>query len=91
MKTTLLIVSGTLLFGLTFAAWYWLNAFAYGMNTTGCRQVSLNWGDWEALQIFAPTFLLGLGLILAGGWRLLRRDGSSAGPLQSGKDGDKTQ
>ena len=89
MKTTLLIVSGTLMFSVTFAAWYWLNAFACGMNTTGCRKISLNWRDWEALQFITPTFLLGLGLMLAGGWRLLRRDRSSAGPLHSGQDGEK--
>jgi len=73
MKTTLLIVSGALVFGATFAGWYWLNALACGMNTTGCRGVTLNWGDWEALRFFVPTFLLGLGLMIAGGWRLLLR------------------
>ena len=73
MRTTLLLVSGALIFGVTFAAWYWLNAFACGMNTTGCKGVTLNWGDWEALQIFVPTFLLGIGLMIAGGWRILRR------------------
>ena len=74
MKTTLLMATGMLIFGGTFAAWYWLNAFACGMNTTGCRGFSLNWRDWEALQVFVPTFLLGLGLMLAGGWRMLRRN-----------------
>jgi hypothetical protein len=89
MKTTLLIVTGALIFGATFAAWYWLNAFGCGMNTTGCNQVSLNWGDWEALQLFVPTFLLGIGLMLAGLWRLRRRDRSSPSPLHSDLDGDK--
>ena len=73
MKATLLIVAGLLLFGATFAAWYWFNAFACGMNTTGCNGFSLNWGDWEALQFFMPTILLGIGLVLAGAWRLLTR------------------
>jgi len=70
VKTTLLLVTGALIFGITLAAWYWLNAFACGMNTTGCRGVTLNWADWEALKFFLPSFVLGLGLLLAGGWRL---------------------
>ena len=65
MKTTLLIAAGMLIFGVTFAGWYWLNAFACGMNTTGCGQVRLNWQDWEAFRLFVPTFLLGLGLMFA--------------------------
>jgi len=73
MKTTLQLVSGALIFGMTFAGWYLLNSYACGMNTTGCKGVTLHWGDWEALQFFMPTFLLGLGLMIAGGWRLLRR------------------
>lgn len=73
MKTALLLVSGILVFGATFAAWYWLNAYACGMNTTGCSGFSLNWGDWEALRFFVPTFFLGIGLMLVGGWRLLTR------------------
>ena len=89
MKTTLLIVTGALIFGVTFAGWYWLNAFGCGMNTTGCSHFSLNWGVWEALRLFVPTFLLGMGLMLAGLWRLVRRDRSSPGLLHSGKDGDQ--
>jgi len=73
MKTTLLLVSGALIFGVTFGAWYWLNALGCAMNTTGCKGVTLNWQDWEALQFFAPTFLLGIGLMIAGGWRILKR------------------
>lgn len=73
MKTALLIVSGALIVGLTFAGWYLLNAFACGMNTTGCKEVALNWRDWEALRFFVPTFVLGGGLMLAGGWRKLTR------------------
>ncbi|MEM5472954.1 hypothetical protein WNZ14_14570 [Hoeflea sp. AS60] len=73
MKTALLLVSGALIFGVTFAGWYWLNAFGCGMNTTGCSGFSLNWEDWEALQLFVPTFVLGLALMIAGGWRLLAR------------------
>jgi hypothetical protein len=73
MKTTLLLVSGALIFDVTFAAWYWLNALGCAMNTTGCRGVRLKWGDWEALRFFAPTFVLGIGLMLAGGWRIVKR------------------
>ena len=73
MKTALLFGSGALIFAVTFAGWYWLNAFGCGMNPTGCNGVSLNWDDWEALRLFVPTFLLGLGLMMAGGWRLLAR------------------
>lgn len=73
MKTKFFLVSGALIFGMTFAGWYYLNALACGMNTTGCKGVTLHWGDWEALQLFVPTFLLGIGLMIAGGWRLLKR------------------
>lgn len=71
MKTAFLMGSGALIFGVTFAAWYWLNAFGCGMNTTGCNGFSLNWDDWEALQLFVPTFVLGIGLMIAGFWRML--------------------
>ena len=68
MKAIILFASGAILFGVTFAGWYWLNAMACGMNTTGCSSFSLNWGDWEALRIFVPTFLIGIGLMVAGAW-----------------------
>ncbi|MCA1297831.1 hypothetical protein [Stappia indica] len=73
MKAVLLLVSGALIFGVTFAAWYWLNAFGCGMNPTGCGGVSLHWDDWEALQHFVPTFLLGMALMVAGLWHCVRR------------------
>ena len=76
MKGILLFVAGAVVFGITFAAWYWLNALACGMNTTGCKGVTLHWADWEALRFFVPTFLLGLALMIAGGWRFLVRQRS---------------
>lgn len=73
MKTTLLVVSGALILAATFAMFYLFNAYACGMNPTGCRGVVLNWDDWETLQFFTPTFLLGIALLIAGIWRLLKR------------------
>ncbi len=72
MKAALLIIGGVTLSGVTFGAWYWLNALACGMNTTGCSNFHLNWKDWETLRFFLPPFLLGLGLIGAGLWVWLR-------------------
>jgi len=68
MKAILLLMSGATLFGVTFAAWYWLNALAAGMNPTGASHFSLNWSDWEALRYFVPTFVIGIGLMIAGIW-----------------------
>tara|TARA_R110000787_G_scaffold33456_7_gene87437 strand:- start:510 stop:827 length:318 start_codon:yes stop_codon:yes gene_type:complete len=73
MKTTLLLVSGALVLLATFALFYLFNAYACGMNPTGCRGFVLNWDDWETLRFLAPTFLLGMALLIAGTWRLLTR------------------
>ncbi len=73
MKAILLFGSGAIIFGITFAAWYWLNALGCGMNPTGCKGFTLNWRDWEALRLFVPTFLLGIGLMAAGAWFYLSR------------------
>lgn len=73
MKTTLMMLSGAVMFTATFVAWYWLNALGCAMNTTGCAGVTLHWRDWEALQLFIPTFALGLGLMIVGLWLILVR------------------
>ena len=73
MKTILLLVSGALILVATFALFYLFNAYACGMNPTGCRGVVLNWDDWETLRFFAPAFLLGTALLLGGIWRLFAR------------------
>lgn len=73
MKTLLIFAAGALIFSVTFLAWVWLNAFACGMNTTGCSGFSLSWHDWEALRLFIPTFLIGAGLMVWGVWRGLKR------------------
>ena len=73
MKPVWLFATGAAIFGVTFVGWYWLNALACGMNPTGCRQIRLNWGDWEALRYFLPTFGLGVALMAFGLWRGLRR------------------
>jgi hypothetical protein len=73
MKTPLLLVSGALILAATFGMFYLFSAYACGMNPTGCRGVVLNWDDWETLQFFTPTFLLGIALLIAGIWRLLKR------------------
>ena len=68
MKALVMFVSGAVIFGITFFGWYWINALGCAMNTTGCRGVTLNWDDWETLQLFLPTFLLGGGLMATGAW-----------------------
>ncbi len=73
MKAILLLTSGAILCSATAAGWVWLNALACGMNTTGCSKLTLNWDDWESLSFFVPSFALGLGLMAAGGWRILKR------------------
>lgn len=74
MKSALLMFFGAVIFAITFAAWWYLNALACGMNTTGCRGVTLAWGDWEALQFFVPTFIIGAAMFLFGVWKIVRRN-----------------
>lgn len=64
---------GLILAGATFAGWYALNAFACGMKPTGCGRVTLQWHDWEALQLFVPSFVAGVVIFAYGLWRHLRR------------------
>lgn len=73
MKAFLIFVGGLIIFSATFLAWVWLNAFACGMNPTGCNGFSLNWHDWEALRMFVPTFLIGAGLMSWGVLIALKR------------------
>ncbi len=42
------------------------------MSPTGCTSFSLKWRDWEALQLFVPTFVLGGAIFLFGLWRAAR-------------------
>ncbi|TKT79028.1 hypothetical protein XW59_008800 [Aquamicrobium sp. LC103] len=66
MSPVAFIILGAVIFGATFAAWWWLNAFACGMNPTGCGEVELRWDDWEALRFFVPTFAIGAMLMAIG-------------------------
>ena len=68
MKSILIFVSGLVVFGLTFAAWVYLSALACGMNTTGCPDFQMDWTDWDTLQFFAPTFIIGAALMGWGAW-----------------------
>lgn len=73
MKSAIiLMIIGAVIFGGTFAGWYLLNAFACGMSTTGCTGFSLKWRDWEALQLFVPTFVIGGAVFLLGLWQVVR-------------------
>ena len=73
MKSAIIfMIVGAVIFGATFAGWYLLNAFACGMSPTGCTGFSLKWHDWEALQLFVPTFVLGGALFRVGLWRAVR-------------------
>ncbi|WP_339770013.1 hypothetical protein [uncultured Pseudosulfitobacter sp.] len=73
MKALIVFITGLVVFGVTFAGWVYLNGFGCGMNPTGCGGFSLNWSDFEALQIFLPTFILGAVLMLLGVWMWWRR------------------
>lgn len=73
MKATLIISAGAVIVLATFLVWHWFNAFACGMNPTGCGGVSLAWHDWEALRMFIPTFVIGLGMVAWGTWLKLKR------------------
>lgn len=76
MKSAIiLMLVGAVIFGATFAGWYLLNAFACGMSPTGCTGFSLKWRDWEALQIFVPTFVIGAVVFLFGLWQAVRARG----------------
>ena len=63
MKALIVFITGLVVFGVTFAGWVYLNGFGCGMN----------WSDFEALQIFLPTFILGAVLMLLGVWMWWRR------------------
>ena len=58
MKALIVFITGLVVFGVTFAGWVYLNGL-------GC--------DFEALQIFLPTFILGAVLMLLGVWMWWRR------------------
>ena len=73
MKPAFLMMIGAIIFGATFAGWWFLNAFACGMNPTGCTGFSLAWDDWEALQYFAPTFVIGGVVFVVGLWKTVSR------------------
>ena len=77
MKPTILMIIGALIFGATFAGWWLLNAFACGMNPTGCTGFSLAWHDWEALQYFIPTFVIGGAAFLFGLWKAVKQRAST--------------
>jgi hypothetical protein len=64
---------GAVIFGLTFAAWVYLNALGCAMNTTGCSNLSLHWTDFETLRFFLPTFAIGAFLMALALWRWRRR------------------
>lgn len=73
MKPAILMMIGAIIIGATFAGWWFLNAFACGMNPTGCTGFSLAWDDWEALQYFAPTFVIGGVVFVVGLWKTVSR------------------
>ena len=66
MTKFLLIIGGMLLCLITFAGWYWLQAFGCGMSTAGCREFPLPWEDTEALPYIIPPFIIGLVMIVGG-------------------------
>jgi hypothetical protein len=73
MRPPLILATGMIVFGVTLAGWYWLNALACGMADAACRQFRVRWDDWEALSYFIPTFTLGAVLMMWGLWRILRK------------------
>lgn len=66
----LLISIGVLMFILAPPAYYFLAAFACGMNTTGCRDFSIDW--LPAIATVGPILLVAAAII-SGGRRLTRR------------------
>lgn len=70
MKPLYIFLIGAVVFGVTFLLWFLLNAFACGMNPTGCNNVSLAWHDLEALVFFIPTFTIGALMMAIGLWRM---------------------
>ena len=75
MKHVVLMIAGAAIAGITFAAWWIFNLFACGMKPMGCGNFSLQWGDWEALRLFVPTFVAGVALFLFGAWGRYRANG----------------
>ncbi|MBX9462970.1 MAG: hypothetical protein KL840_08360 [Aquamicrobium sp.] len=73
MKSSILMIIGAIVVGATFVGWWSLNAFACGMNSTGCTGFSLAWDDWEALQYFVPTFVIGAVVFIVGLWKTVSR------------------